>query len=146
MTPTRLRRMTSTHLLLCHLLPPLSEIPDRGPYGFEENYSTDTSEKNNNDTSEENDSGTSDTDPYTGYFPCTGPDTDTADENNNDTSEDNDTGTYNTLPYFGPYIFPPVQCRTVKRAMFPRTFAQLQLQLYTSLPTWNKTVDEHEQT
>ena len=85
----------------------MSEIPYRGPYGFEENYSTDTSEENNNDTSEENDSGTSDTDPYTGYFPCTGPDTDTADENNNDTSEENDTGTYNTLPYFGPYIFTP---------------------------------------
>ena len=52
--------------------PPLSEIPDRGPYGFEENYNTDTSEENNNDTSEEND---------------------------NDTSEENDTGTYDTDPY-----------------------------------------------
>ena len=52
--------------------PPLSEIPDRGPYGFEENYNTDTSEENNNDTSEEND---------------------------NHTSEENDTGTYDTDPY-----------------------------------------------
>ena len=50
----------------------MSEILDRGPYGFEENYNTDTSEENNNDTSEEND---------------------------NHTSEENDTGTYDTDPY-----------------------------------------------
>ena len=54
--------------------PPLSEIPDRGPYGFEENYSTDTSEENNNNMSEhseENDTGTYDTEPY--IFRCSVP-------------------------------------------------------------------------
>ena len=91
MTPTRLRRMTSTHLLLCHLLPPLSEIPDRGPYGFEENYNTDTSEENNNDTSEEND---------------------------NHTSEENDTGTYDTDPYIFRCSVPDCEICNVREELY----------------------------